>query len=237
MKLKLVGCAVCLLLRLQADPPVTTSTEDAKGAGPIAAHMVERASKQRSELLGYSAMRRYTLRNHHLLHDASITALLVYQSGKGKHFSVVREEQVTGIVQHVLNNILKEEEERSRPDPSQGDVTPSNYKFALLGEEIRDGRMCYRLKLVPRRKNKFLIVGDLWVDTKVFAIVCMSGRPSKSVSFWIGRPFVEQHFEPVNGFWVPSRNESTAQVKLAGRTELTIDCWDYKFRSTADPVR
>lgn len=234
LKMKLLACAVCLLVALGNGAAVTATPSEDAAASPIVARMVERAIKQRAELLGYSVMRRYALRNDHLSGEASTTALLLYQSGKGKHFSIVHEERATGIVGRVLHNLLKEEEERSRQTSAQDDINNHNYVFALMGKEVQDGRLCYRLKLIPRYKSKFLIEGDLWVDVKEFAIVCVKGRPSKSLSFWISRPFVEQHFQSVNGFWMPSRNQSTAQVRLAGPTGFTIDCWNYKFQVSLD---
>lgn len=236
LKFCLVASAVSMLLALLATPATVPDARGEAAADPIVARMVDRAIKQRSELLAYSAMRRYTVRNSHLSRDTVMTALLVYQAGKGKHFSIVHEEGITGIVRHVLLNALKEEEELSREPFPQTDINKSNYQFALLGKQMRDGLMCYRLKLIPRRKSKYLIAGDLWVDAKEFAIVCLEGRPSGSVSFWVGHPFVEQHFRSVNGFWMPLRNQSVAQVKLAGKTEFMIDYWDYKFRTTHDLI-
>ncbi len=230
MKVTLLACAISILLTLTPDGSAADSAEDVAAAAPIVARMVDRAVKQQSKLRRYSAMRRYTLRNHSLSGGVSMTASLMYEKGKGKRFLILHNERVTGIALHVLRNLLKEEEELSRDSSSPGEINNSNYQFALVGKQVQDGRLCYRLKLIPRHKTKFLIAGDLWVDTREFAIVCVKGTPSRSPSFWISRPFVEQHFHSVNGFWMPSRTHSTAQVKLAGPTELAIDYWDYRFQ-------
>lgn len=234
VRLGLLGPAVSLLLTIAAESTVLPDGPGEAAAEPIVTRMVDRAIKQQSELLEYSAMRRYTIRNSHLSSDASMTAQVVYQAGKGKHFAVLQEEGITGTVRRVLRNVLKEEEELSRQRYPRGDINKSNYRFALLGKEMRDGRLCNRLKLIPRHKSRYLIAGDLWVDAKEFAIVSLEGKPSGSVSFWIGQPFTEQHFRSVNGFWMPSRNRSSAQVKLAGQTEFMVDYWDYKFQTAQD---
>ena len=202
-KLCLVSSAVCVLLTVPAEAASDPYAEAETAADPIVTRMVDRAMKQQSELQGYSAIRRYTIRNRHLSHDAVITVLLVYGAGEGKHFVIVHEEGGSGIVRHVLLSVLKEEEELSRERVPRSGITKSNYRFALLGKQVQDGRMCYKLKLIPRRKSKYLIAGDLWVDAEGFAIVCLEGRSSGSVSFWVGRPSVVQHFRPVNGFWCP----------------------------------
>ena len=82
-----------------------------------------------------------------------------------------------------------------------------------------------------------LIDGELWVDAQDLAVVEIKGHPARSLSFWIGRPLIEQHFAPVQGFWMPSGNQTTAQVRFAGDTELNIQYWDYKFNLPAMSLR
>ena len=226
MNWKLAACAL-FVLTLDAGAPVPATPESA--ARPIVARMMDRSLKQRLQLTRYSALRQYTLRNHHLSGDARMIVLVACEAGKGKHLSIVRQERVSGLVERVLHNLIKEEEELSKHNSSASDISPSNYQFEFVRKEVQDGRLCYRLKLIPRHKSKLLIAGDLWVDTKEFAIVCSKGTLSKNPSFWVSRAFVEQHFQKVNAFWMPLWTRSTAEVKLVGPTELTINCWDYKF--------
>lgn len=194
----------------------------------IIAGVVKRAQLQDCHLQEYSVIRRYTLRNRHLDGDASLTVRLEYQAGRGKQFSVL-ECAGPGVAQHALMSLLREEKSNDG-NSSWNAVTPANYWFTLLGQETHDGRRCYHFEITPRENNKLLIDGELWVDVQDLAVVAIKGRPARSVSFWLGRPLIEQHFAPVDGFWMPSGNETNAQVRLAGDTELSIEYKDYKFR-------
>jgi hypothetical protein len=90
------------------------------------------------------------------------------------------------------------------------------------------------MQLSPRRKSKYLVDGTAWVSTKGCRIVRIVGRMAASPSFWISRPEVEQRFENVDGFSMPSYNRSTTKVLFFGEAELTIDYSDYQVRSCKD---
>ena len=197
-------------------------------AEQIIAGVVKRSEKQDYEIQGYSVVRRYTLRNHHLSADAGVTVQWEYQAGRGKQF-IVEHTEGASVAQHAILRLIKEEEQSSQENPLATAVNPSNYQFTLEGEETHEGRLCYRFRVVPREKSKMLIDGEAWVDVQELAVVALEGHPAKNLSFWVGRPYVEQHFAPVHGFWMPSWHRTTAQVTLAGETELTIEYWDYKF--------
>ncbi len=204
-------------------------------ADQIIAGVVKRSQVQDCELQKYSVIRRYTLRNRHMDGEASLTVRLDYQTGHGKHFSVLHSDG-PGVAQHALMRLVKDEEKSSQKT-SENAINLSNYSFALEGEERHEGRLCYRLKLTPRKSNKMLIDGELWVDAHDLAVVELKGRPARSLSFWIGRPLIDQRFAPVNGFWMPSGNQTTAEVRLAGDTELNIEYRDYKFNLPAISLR
>ena len=217
-----------ILLAVLPAPP--RSTEQ------IVAGMVKRSQRQDFELQDYSVTRKYTLHNRHLNGDASMTVRLEYRAGHGKHFSVLRSSG-PGVAQRALASLMKDEEKGSEEKPEENAITPANYRFAIEGQETKDGRLCYRLKISPRKDNRELIDGEVWVDANDFAVVAIIGHPARSLSFWIGRPLIEQHFAPVNGFWMPSGNQTRAQVRFAGDTELNIEYWDYKFNLPAICLR
>jgi hypothetical protein len=214
---------------------VGLSAAGVPSAEQIVTGLVKRSERQDCELQGYSVIRRYTLRNHHLNGDASMTVRLVYEAGHGKQFSILHVSG-SGVAQHALVG-LRREEKSNEDNPSWNAVNPKNYQFTLLNEETHDGRLCHHFRIVPRQGNKLLIDGELWVDAEDLAVVAIKGRPAKSLSFWVGRPLIEQHFAPVHGFWMPSGNQTTAQVKLAGDTQLSIEYWEYKLNLPQSALR
>lgn len=217
-----------ILLAVLAAPP--RSTEQ------IVAGMVRRSQTQDFELQDYSVTRKYTLHNRHLNGEASMTVRLEYRAGHGKHFSVLRSSG-PGVAQRALASLIRDEERASEEKPDGNAMTSANYRFTLEGQDTQDGRLCYRMKISPRRDSRELIDGEVWVDAEEFAVVAIKGHPARSLSFWIGRPLIEQHFAPVNGFWMPSCNQTNAQVRFAGDTELNIEYWDYKFNLPALSLR
>jgi len=214
----------------------TPDSESVRSAEQIITRVVKRSQKQDYELQGYSVTRRYTLRNPHINGEASMTVLLEYKAGRGKKFTIQRSAG-PGVAQRALLSVLRDEEKSSKERPSENAVNPANYVFTLMGEETHEGRLCYRFRVVPRQDSKFLLDGELWVDVKDLAVVEIKGRPAKNLSFWVGRPLIDQHFAPVQGFWMPSGNQTSTQVRIAGETQLNIEYWDYKFNLPAASLR
>src|SRR5579864_3544957 len=93
----------------------------------------------------------------------------------------------------------------------------------------------YVLSVEPRRKDKFLYAGHIWVDAEDFAVVRIEAEPAKNPSFWIRNTKVEQLYVKVNDFWLPARNHSLTSVRLGGRADLTIDYQDYQVMSESLP--
>jgi hypothetical protein len=89
--------------------------------------------------------------------------------------------------------------------------------------EALDNRQCYLLEVKPRRKSKYLLQGRAWIDMATFNLVRLEGRPTASLSFWAGKPFIVQEFKEVSGTWIIAANRSTSKSRLLGTTELTIE--------------
>ena len=92
----------------------------------------------------------------------------------------------------------------------------------------------YVLIVEPRRKDKFLYCGRIWVDAEDFAVVRLEAEPAKNPSFWTKNSEVEQVYTKVSNFWLPARNHSITTIRLGGRAELTIQYNNYQITS-ADP--
>jgi hypothetical protein len=59
-----------------------------------------------------------------------------------------------------------------------------------------------------------------------FNLVRLEGRPTASLSFWAGKPFIVQEFKEVSGTWIVAESRSTSKTRLLGTTELTIKYGD-----------
>ena len=107
-------------------------------------------------------------------------------------------------------------------------LTAANYEFTARGTELLDGRPCYRLQVKPKRKDKLLYVGTIWVDAEDFAVVRIQAGPAKNPSFWTRDVRIVRRYGRVDGVRVPLSLDSTANVVLAGHSTLSIQ---YQYES------
>jgi hypothetical protein len=87
----------------------------------------------------------------------------------------------------------------------------------------------YVLAVEPRRKDKFLYEGRIWIDAQDFAVVRLEAKPAKNPSFWTRSSLIEQVYTKVGQFWLPLRNHSVSAVRLGGTADLTIQYKDYRI--------
>ena len=64
-------------------------------------------------------------------------------------------------------------------------------------------------------------------DSDDFAITRVEGEPAKNPSFWVRNVHVVQRYGRVDRFWLPVMNESKAEARLFGSTDVSIEYFDY----------
>jgi hypothetical protein len=106
-------------------------------------------------------------------------------------------------------------------------ITPANYTLELLGEQQVGPYHCYVARAVPKRRDKYLFEGKIWIDAKDYAVVRIEGHPAKKLSFWIERADFVRQYEKIDQFWLSRRDETFVQVRLYGKKVLTIDHRNY----------
>jgi hypothetical protein len=119
-------------------------------------------------------------------------------------------------------------------------ITPANYNFELLGEQQVGPYQCFVVRALPKRADKYLFEGKVWIDTHDFAVVRIAGHPAKKLSFWIERADFVRNYQKIDGFWLPQKDETFVQVRLYGKKILIIDHENYTLsgaRKTEEPVQ
>ena len=145
-----------------------------------------------------------------------------------KTFEVISEDGSGFVRNHILHKMMEAEEEASQKGERQDSrVIPANYDFRLIGMEALDGRNNYVLEIVPKKPKKFLVRGKIWVDAEDFAIARVEGQPAKNPSFWIKHVDVVQQYGRTGPFWLPAKNQSVAEARIFGTTEVVIEYSDY----------
>jgi hypothetical protein len=132
------------------------------------------------------------------------------------------------LLNRVLLKLLESEREAFR-NQSQIELSPANYNFESLGLEQTDSYPCYVLSVQPRKENKFLYRGKVWIDANDFALSRMEGQPAKSPSFWIRDTKIDSNWKKVGDFWLIQRSRSVSHIRLGGTATLTIDYSDYQI--------
>jgi hypothetical protein len=188
--------------------------------GEILGRMMAHRQWQEAALREYEARRLFHASNSRFNVDSTLEVETKYRSPGSMQSTVVRQEGSAFIREHVFDKILSTESELS--SKNQADIIPENYQFTLIGSEACEGRRCWHLTIKPRRNDKYLVDGDVWLDAEDYAVCRIHGIPSKHVSIWISRVEVDWHFRRFNGIWLTDRIESSSDVRLFGPVVMQI---------------
>jgi len=195
---------------------------------------VERAQELRS----YQGRRTYRLEYHGFpgTREAEMVVEVKYQSPGTKEFIIQSESGSKVIIDRVFRKLLQNEKEALEAENLRRTaLNEENYVFTLLGYEITSAGSMYVLSVEPRRKDKFLYSGRIWVDGEDFAVVRIEAEPAKTPSFWTRNTKIEHRYVKVNDFWLPAQNHTLTSVRLGGRADLTIDYKDYQVTPASLP--
>ena len=203
-------------------------------ADEVIAKLIDLNSQRDTLGGGYTGSRRYVLENERLNKRAEMLVSVKCDPDGTKHFEVVSEEGWSSANKRVLRKMLESETETSRPQirPTTS-LTPENYRFQMLGKDSLDARPTYIIQVVPKREDKYLFEGRIWVDAEDFAVVRVEGKPAKNPSFWTCSVHFVQQYHKSGTFWFPLSTESVTDARIFGTTEVTISYFDYQPNSAA----
>jgi hypothetical protein len=111
---------------------------------------------------------------------------------------------------------LLDQETEMAAKPSESQISRTNYDFVFLRQDNFGVGDEYVLGIVPKRKEKYLFRGQIWVDASTFRIRRMEGVPAKSPSFWIKNIHITVQFADLSGMWVPISFDAIASVRFSG---------------------
>ena len=114
-------------------------------------------------------------------------------------------------------------------DYASTDFSPDNYGFRFLHEEDVMDQRCYVLELLPRRKDKHLVRGNIWVDANTYLPRRFDGELAKSPSWWVKNARVAFVYGKVGGMWLQTASEASAHVRLLGRSRMVSRDVSYKL--------
>ena len=212
---------------------VTSSEPTSQSADSIIEKMIER-NRFRNTGARYSAVRTYGIRNFDGKLSAQEVVRVDHEAPDKKTFTKTSEKG-SGIVRHVVFDRLIQSEGKASSGQEHHDsaISLANYMFKVAREEEVGSYHCFVLEAIPKRNDKYLFEGRVWIDMADFAIVKIAGHPAKKLSFWINRADFVREYQRIDGFWVPARDEATVELKLHGHRRFTINHEHYVFDSVA----
>jgi hypothetical protein len=145
---------------------------------------------------------------------SEITAQIGFTPPDIKTFKIT-EEEGNPRGKKIVNAIL-EQEIASAKAGHKGAISRSNYDFAFLREQNFGAVPEYVLHIIPKRKEKGLLFGEIWVDAQTYHIRQIVGAPLKSPSFWINDLHITVQFAAVNGMWIPVSVDAIATIRFLG---------------------
>ncbi len=107
------------------------------------------------------------------------------------------------------------------PAQSSSDISHNNYDFVFLQQEKLGDVPTYLLRMIPKRREKDLLDGLVWVDTRTFRIQRIEGTPTKKPSWWIKSLYITLQYTDLHGLWLPTYMRAGATVRVAGSYLLT----------------
>jgi hypothetical protein len=150
---------------------------------------------------------------------SDVTAQISFTPPATKTFKITDAQGSPG-GKKIVSGIL-EQEIASAKEGQQRDISRSNYDFVFLREQNFGVVPEYVLHIIPKRKEKGLLLGNIWVDAKTYRIRQIIGVPLKTPSFWIKDLHITVQFASVNGMWIPVSVDAIATVRFLGVYSLS----------------
>lgn len=201
----------------------------------IVARMASARAQNRNRFRPYTVTRNYSLFGKEREQPKSrVTAEIVFVPPGSKNYTI---QQATGssLGGSIIRRTLASETEMAKSDELT-DYSPENYDFHFLREEVLGGHACYVLELLPRRKDVYLVHGNLWVDAGTYLPRRFEGEPAKNPSWWIRDLHVSFDYSEVGGMWLPTDMEASADLRLLGHYTMVSQDVRYKVNKAVIAV-
>ena len=224
------GAFICLLGTVavaQANPKADTQT--------VVSRMLQTLQENKAKVRPFTVKRGYLLFDKQDQPKAKVVANITVLPPDSKEYNI--ESSSGGMGEKVLRDVLSKETESSR-NAQKKELSPENYDFQLIGEETLDGQRCFVLSMDPRREEKDLLRGKLWVDAETYNIRRVEGTPAKNPSWWLHDLHIFMSFAEVDGMWMRTFTHAVANVRFKGKYVMESRDLEYRFtRQTASRSR
>lgn len=191
-----------------------------RSAIPNVETIVQRMAQARTNNL--AILRAYTVKRNYTLvgkdpqdTQARVMVQISFTPPSAKKF-VIQESSGTRFGERAVRQMLENETAIVKNHDST-EMSLANYEFHLLREDLCGEKRCFVLRITPRRKDKTLLVGQIWVDAATYLLHRTEGAPAKGPSWWLRDSSIVFTYGDVDGMWLQTASESKADVRFVGR--------------------
>ncbi|HML18934.1 MAG TPA: hypothetical protein VK419_18005 [Bryobacteraceae bacterium] len=229
---RLAGVVVLIAPFLaQAAPPAAEPEEDAASQVIITKYLDAAKTQQRS-MRGAQMEVRIAAKLPRLEKQGTLKALRTISKFGKITYKALGFSGDSFIKNEVITRYLSAESEVH--DPGALAITPANYKFKYKGAMNQNGRRVQILQVTPRKKMVGLFRGEIWMDAETAMPVREAGRFVKNPSIGLKKVEFVREYEIQDGVAIPTHIESTADVRVVGRAELSIDFSNFTRQESAE---
>ncbi len=222
----LVGVACAPALSGSTVPSVET----------ILTRMAQARAQNRTRLRPYRVTRDYRLFGKEKQSTKSeVIADVMFVPPDLKKYAI-RQTDGVALGESIVRQMLEHETDIVKENGST-DMSPANYAFRFIREEDLNGQHSYVLEMLPRRKNKILLRGQIWVDSTTYLLHRTEGEPGKAPSWWLRDARIVLVYGDVGGMWLQTGSESTANVRFLGPYTMLSRDLEYRIGEPAADAR
>jgi len=214
------GFLVFLLLEglLLAQQPGVPDT------GTIVTRMMAVRRQNHDRIRAYTVKRDYQLFDKQSQPKAQVVADITYLPPDQKQYRI--ESSSGGLGERILRDILAKETEPSK-EAQRKEISPENYDFKFVNEETFNGRHCFVLSMQPKRQEKDMLRGKLWVDAETYNLYRIEGQVVKSPSWWVRDLYILMSFACIDGVWLHTATHAVADIRFKGK--YVMDSHDMQY--------
>jgi hypothetical protein len=213
---------------LSGQPQTTAPT-----SSEIITQMVQAQAANHARFLSYTVRRDYKLFEGKTtgLPESHVIADITVVPPSFKKYTI-ENAAGSGLGERIVRKALDSEVDFAK-DSGTADITAENYNFVLVDQDEQNGRRCYVLELIPRRKSRNLLNGTLWVDAETHLPQRVEGVPAKNPSWWLTDVRISLSYGYVGPMWVQTSSTVTANVRILGPSSMAWQDVSYRLGNLA----
>jgi hypothetical protein len=211
--------ALVLLATLTSSSQAPSSTAKNPDLNQILQRMEDTLHRDPAQSRPYEVTREYKVfRGYDPQSTSEVLAQINFVPPDVKTYKILRT-RGNSSGERLVRAILEGEIESSQNKHSR-EISRANYDFVLLRRQDFGVVPEYVLGIFPKRKEKYLLRGQIWVDASSFRIRRIEGVPARSPSFWLKDIHITLQFAQLGDMWIPVTFDSIATVRFLGQYTL-----------------